>query len=194
MSQTSDNGQGKNSTLITFADGMVTLGGEEVPGILSSLRVDGKVRFDEQKVDGASGKKKTPQGFEDSDIMISLYLVTDDDSSCYDKLETLSGMFRKVDDKANPQTYTVANRHLLARGVRQVVFSKLQTAENDKTDEITATLGFVEHNPPVVRTEKAQAKTPTSKELAEQAAAKAQAAAGAQPEEDSLIIDAEGKA
>ena len=45
------------------------------------------------------------------------------------------------------------------------------TAENDKTDEITATLGFVEHNPPVVKTEKAQAKTPTSKELAEQAAA-----------------------
>lgn len=192
MSQASEDEQGKNSTLITFADGVVTLGGEEVPGILSSLRVDGKVRFDEQKVDGSSGKKKTPQGFEDSDIMISLYLVTDDDSSCYDKLETLSGMFRKVDDKANPQIYTVANRHLLARGVRQVVFSKLQTAENDKTDEITATLGFVEHNPPVVRTEKAQAKTPTSKELAEQAAARAQAAAGAQPQEDSLIIDAEG--
>lgn len=192
MNQTIDNGQGKNSTLITFADGMVTLGGEEVPGILSSLRVDGKVRFDEQKVDGASGKKKTPQGFEDSDIMLSLYLVTDDESSCYDKLETLSGMFRKVDGKANPRIYTVANRHLLARGVRQVVFSKLQTAENDKTDEITATLGFVEHNPPVVKTEKAQAKTPTSKELAEQAAAKAQATAGAQPREDSLIIDAEG--
>ena len=192
MSQTSDNGQGKNSTLITFADGVVTLGGEEVPGILSSLRVDGKIRFDEQKVDGSSGKKKTPQGFEDSDIMLSLYLVTDDESSCYDKLETLSGMFRKVDDKANPQIYTVANRHLLARGVRQVVFSKLQTAENDATDEITATLGFVEHNPPVVKTEKAQAKTPTSKELAEQAAAKAQTTAGALPQEDSLIIDAEG--
>lgn len=194
MSQTTG-GNGQNSqqaNLITFADGVVTLGGEEVPGILGSLRVDGKVRFDEQKVDGSSGRKKTPQGFEDSDIMLSLYLVTDEDSSCYDKLETLSGMFRKVDDKANPQIYTVANRHLLARGVRQVVFSKLQTAENDATDEITATLGFVEHNPPVVKTEKAQAKTPTSKELAEQAAATAQAAAGAQPQEDSLIIDAEG--
>lgn len=194
MSQANDGGQGQTSKLITFEDGVVTLAGEEVPGILRSLRVDGKVRFDEQKVDGSSGKKKTPQGFEDSDIMVSLYLVTDSDSSCYDKLETLSGMFRKVDDKANPQIYTVANRHLLARGVRKVVFSKLQTAENDATDEITATLGFTEHNPPVVKTEKAQAKTPTSKELAEQAAAKAQAAAGAQPKEDSLIIDAEGKA
>ena len=178
MSQTQASGQTeKKSNLITFDDGVLTLGGEEVPGILNSLRVDGKVRFDEQKVDGSSGKKKTPQGFEDSDIMISLYLVTDDDTSCYDKLETLSGMFRKVDDKANPQIYTVANRHLLARGIHQVVFSKLQTAENDKTDEITATLGFVEHNPPIVKTEKAQAKSPTSKELAEAAAEKAKQAA-----------------
>lgn len=187
MSQTQDKSQqnGQKPNLITFEDGVLTLGGEEVPGILHSLRVDGKVRFDEQKVDGSSGKKKTPQGFEDSDIMVSLYLVTDEDSSCYDKLERLSGMFRKVDDKANPQIYTVANRHLLARGVRQVCFSKLQTAENDKTDEITATLGFTEHNPPVVKTEKAQAKSPTSKELAEQAAEKAKQAA---PKEDELII------
>ena len=80
--------------MITFEDGVVKLGDEEVPGILRSLRVSGNVRFDEQKVDGSSGKKKTPQGFEDSDIMISLYLVTEADSDCYDKLEKLSGMFR----------------------------------------------------------------------------------------------------
>ncbi len=189
MSQANDGGQEQKSKLITFEDGVVTLAGEEVPGILRSLRVDGKVRFDEQKVDGSSGKKKTPQGFEDSDITISLYLVTDEDSSCYDKLETLSGMFRKVDDKANPQIYTVANRHLLARGVRQVVFSKFCSSENDRTDEIMVTLGFVEHNPPVVKTEKAQAKTPTGKELAEQAAEKAKQAA--EPKEDELIITAE---
>ncbi|MFR9012824.1 MAG: hypothetical protein ACLVI5_04555 [Desulfovibrio piger] len=187
MSQASGNEQ-NGQKLITFEDGVVTLAGEEVPGILHSLRVEGKVRFDEQKVDGSSGKKKTPQGFEDSDIMVSLYLVTDSDSSCYDKLETLSGMFRKVDDKANPQIYTVANRHLLARGVRQVVFSRLCSSENDRTDEIMATLGFVEHNPPVVKTEKAQAKSPTSKELAEQAKEKARQAA---PKEDELIIKAE---
>ena len=142
MSQANDGGQGQTSKLITFEDGVVTLAGEEVPGILRSLRVD-----------------------------------------------TLSGMFRKVDDKANPQIYTVANRHLLARGVRQVVFSKFCSSENDRTDEIMVTLGFVEHNPPVVKTEKAQAKTPTSKELAEQAAEKAKQAA--EPKEDELIITAE---
>nr|DAD55526.1 MAG TPA: hypothetical protein [Bacteriophage sp.] len=175
----------KKASLITFADGVVTLGETEVPGVLRDLRVDGKVRFDEQKVDGTSGKKKTPQGFEDSDVMMSFVLGTDSETNCYDKLETVAGMFRSVDDKANPKIYTVANRHLLARGIRQVVFSKLQSAENDATDEVTVTLGFVEHNPPIVKTEKAQAKSPTPKELAEQAKEKAQQA---EPAEDSLVV------
>ncbi len=77
----SDN-EKKQPQLITFEDGVITLGGEDVPGILQSLSVDGKVRFDEQKVDGASGKKKTQQGFEDCEINVSLYLVTDAETSC----------------------------------------------------------------------------------------------------------------
>jgi len=178
---------------IVFEDGIISLNGEEIPGILRSLSVDGKVRFDEQKVDGASGKKKTPQGYDDCDISVSLYLCTDNESNCYDKLETVSGMFRKTDGKANPQIYEVNSRHLFLRGIRQVVFSRLSTSENDKSDEIIATLGFVEHNPPIVKTEKAQAKTPTAKELAQKAVEKAvNAATGggtAKPVEDSLIIE-----
>lgn len=182
---------GKRPQLITFEDGVISLGGEEVPGILQSLSVDGKVRFDEQKVDGASGKKKTPQGFEDCEITVALYLVTYADTSCYEKLETLSGMFRKVDDRVNPQIYDVANRHLLARGVRQVVFSKLQTVENDATDEITASLGFTEHNPPVVKLEAAQARTPTAGELARKAVEKVIGKDAATPSADAGIVDDE---
>lgn len=175
---------------VIFEDGVITLGGEEVPGVLQSLSVDGKVRFDEQKVDGASGKKKTPQGFEDCEISATLYLPTDGESSCYDKLEILSGMFRKVDGKANPQVYEVANRHLLARGIRQVVFSKFKSAENDSTDEIMASIGFTEHNPPVIKVEKAQAKTPTPKELAEKAKTKSPDAPTPEPViTDELSID-----
>ena len=51
--------------LLSFEDGIVRIGGEELPGLLSDLRVSGKVRFDEQSVDKASGKKKTPQGWEE---------------------------------------------------------------------------------------------------------------------------------
>lgn len=159
--------------LLTFEDGIIRLGGDELPGIIAELRVDGKVRFDQKKVDGQSGKKKTPQGFEDMDVAAVLTLTTDENTDCYEKLEKLSGYFRKVDAKANPQVLTIANRHLQARGVRQVVFSRLESAENEQNDEIRATLGFVEHNPPIVRTEKSQAKTPTPTELKEQAKSKA---------------------
>lgn len=169
--------------LVTFEDGVVRLGDTEIPGILKELRVDGKVRFDTQKVDGASGKKKTPQGFEDQDVLVSMVLINDEAGMCYDKLETVAGLFRKIDAKANPQIYTVTNRHLLARGVRQVVFSKLQSAESDESDEITISMGFVEHNPPVVKVEKAAAKSPTPKEMAEAAAKKAE-----EPAPDSVII------
>ena len=172
-------------TILTIEDGVVKLGDAEFPGILRSLSVSGYVRFDEQEVDNASGTVKTPLGFEDADIFMSFVLLTDEESDCYEKLEKASAIFREVDDKANPKVFSVANRHLLARGIRQVVFSRFQSSENDRMDEIHLSLGFVEHNPPIVKTEKEQAKSPTPTELAEQAENKAQAA----PEEDSLIIE-----
>lgn len=155
--------------LLTFEDGIVRIGGEELPGILSDIRVSCAVRFDEQSVDKSSGKKKTPQGWEDSDISLSLYLTTDDAGTCYDKLNTLNGIFKKTDARANPTIFTVANRHLLVRGIRQVVFSKLDSAESMKSDDIRATLAFTEHNPPIVKQEQAVARQPTPAELAQQA-------------------------
>lgn len=176
--------------VLTFEHGEVRLDNELVPGILQNLRVSGKVRFDEQKVDGGSGKKKTPQGWEDCEIVFSLILTNEEESSCYDKLRKLSEMFNAPDDKANPKVMAVTNRHLLARGVRRVVFSRFDSTEADRTDEITVSLGFAEHNPPIVRAEQAQAKSPTPQELADAAAEKA---AKEQPtREDILFVDAAG--
>ena len=170
---------------VVFEDGRITLGGKEVPGLLTELRVDCKVRFDEHKVDGLSGKTKIPQGYEDSDVMVGLVLETDDASSSYDKAVELNGLFRDTDPRANPQVLTVINKHVQARGIRQIVFSRLETAVNDKTDEIRATLAFVEHLPPIIKDEKAEAKTPTAGEVA-----KANADKKGSPEaEDSLKVD-----
>ena len=161
--------QEKMPKAIVFEDGVVSLGGKDLPGIMTDLRVAGQVRFDEQKVDGQSGKNKTPQGFEDSTISVGLDLLSDSDSDCYEKLEELNGIFKNVDSKANPLICSAVSRHLLARGIRQVVFDKLDSAESDEDDYIRVSLNFTEHNPPIVRTEKEQAKTPTPSELKEQA-------------------------
>jgi hypothetical protein len=169
---------------ITFEDGIVRLDGESLPGLLTSLTIDGKVRYDEQKVDGLSGNRKTPKGFDDQVAVLVLTLCTDDESDCYEKLEQLAPFFRKTDDQADPQIYALVNRHAGARGIRQVIFDNLKSTETNKEDTITATLGFTEHRPPIVRKEVAEAKTPTPGEMAEGAGG----ADGAREPEESLSI------
>lgn len=61
------------------------------------------------------------------------------------------------------------------------MFSCLDSVENTWTDEIRASLSFIEHNPPIIRQERAQAKTSVPVELAGKAREKAEKAAE-QPE------------
>lgn len=178
--------------MITFADGLIRLGGQELPGILLALSVDGKVRYDKQKVDGTSGENKTPQGWDDKVLSATLVLVTDDMSDCYDKLGEIEPLFQTPDSKANPQIYSISNRHAQKRGLRQVVFDKFTSREDANTDEIFVSISFTEHRPPIIRTEGNVAKTPTPAEIKEQAeqAAKGQ---GSGPMDDSIIlVDLEG--
>lgn len=175
--------------MITFADGMIRLGGEELPGILQQLRIDGKVRYDSQQVDGSSGASKTPQGWEDHTLSATLVLATDETTDCYEKLAHLVPFFKKPDPKANPQIYTIANRHAQVRGIRLVVFDRLESSENSKNDTISVSLGFVEHKPPIIRTEAAVAKTPTPEEMEQQAENANNEETSAPVEDASIIVD-----
>jgi len=139
--------------LLTFAHGEVRLGSRTVPGILRSQNIGGRVRFDESERDGLSGKAKTPTGWEDCDISLTVDLLTDEAGTCYDKLAELDGLFRGHDNNANPRVLDVANAHVTARGIERVVFSGLDSAETDQDDVISATLRFTEYRPPVVRME-----------------------------------------
>ena len=173
---------------LTFDDGIVSLGGAELPGLLASLTVSGEVRFDEAKTDGQSGKKKTPMGYEDATVNIDLELLTDDSGTCYDKLTTISRQFKDVNPRAAPKIVGVVNRHLRARNINQVVFSGLSSRETNRDDTIMASLTFTEHIPPITVAENRV----VGKTLAEQqAAAKGTtpAAPSAKPNEKVLVID-----
>ncbi|MBF0590187.1 MAG: hypothetical protein HQL53_13785 [Magnetococcales bacterium] len=138
---------------VTFEDGQVFLGDWAVPGILVRQSVRGAVRFDEAEQDGLSGKAKLAKGWEDADVQLTIDLLTDSSSTCYEKLALIDGVFKGVDNKGNPQVFDVRNSHLLVRGVRQVVFSGLNSEESDRDDTIRATLRFVEHIPVITRAE-----------------------------------------
>ena len=138
---------------LTFDDGVVTLDGETVPGILVSVSIRGSVRFDEAEQDGSSGKVKTPMGWEDSDVSLALDLLTEEDSLCYDKLQQINALFQGQDSGGNPKVYALNNRHAQARAVDQVVFAGLQSMENDRNDIIRVSLNFVEQGPAVAAAE-----------------------------------------
>ncbi len=166
---------------LSFDDGIISVSGKQVPGILISLKVDGKIRYDEQKIDSGSGHKRTPQGWEDSIISAQVALLTDDAGTCYDKLTELNAIFLDHDGSINPKIFTVANKHLAARGVGQVVFAKLSSSETEQNDEIIATLGFDEYEPAIRRLEKAAAKASTPGSMAKQALAGGPGGGGIKP-------------
>lgn len=151
--------------LLTFADGLVRLGKDTLPGILVNMSVSNAVRYDESQNDSMSGKAKVPMGWEDAEITLAIDLLCDKESDCYDKLTVINKTFKSADKRANPKIYDVTARHLRARGISRVVFDRLDSSENDEDDTIQVTITFVEHLPPVVKREKqanAHAKSTTT--------------------------------
>jgi len=146
--------------VLTFDHGRIELGGVEVDGILKTLSIRGAVRFDEAEQDGISGTVKTPMGWEDADITMTMELLTDDETDCYARLARLSELFQGYDNGGNPKVYEVVNVHALARGIRQVVFAGLESSESDMDDVMLVVMSFVEHNPPIVRVEAQAASVP----------------------------------
>ena len=140
--------------LLTFEDGEVRLGGVLLPGILVAMTVNAGVRFDRAERDHMSGKNKIPLGWEDADIKLTLDLICDELGDCYEKLTIINRNFKSGDQGANPKIYNIVNRHLRARGVSRVVFSGLQSDEDDQSDMIRVVLAFSEHLPAVVKREK----------------------------------------
>jgi hypothetical protein len=138
---------------LVFDDGEVRLGAEILPGVLVSQTINGVVRFDQAEQDGMSGKAKIPMGWEDAGITLTVVLLTDAISDCYDKLTAVNRIFKGADNGANPRVYTVTGRHLRSRRIGQVVFAGLDSEEDDQSDVIRATLNFVEHRPVITETE-----------------------------------------
>lgn len=138
---------------LTFDHGKVSLGGTELDGLLQQQSIRGAVRFDEAEQDALSGKVKTPMGWEDADITLTVLLETNKEANCYDRLADLDGLFKGQDNGGNPKVLTVLNAHCQARHINQVVFAGLDSSESNQDDAILATLFFVEHRPAVVTAE-----------------------------------------
>lgn len=139
---------------LTFEDGIITLGDDLIPGIVRRVSVNGAVKFDTAKPDGMSGDVRTPMGWKDSEIVVAMDLLSDiqmapyeDGDTCYDKLAALDAIFKGSDNGSNPKIYTMTNSHTLARGIDEVIFCGLTSAETDRDDMLRVILQFAEFRP-----------------------------------------------
>ncbi len=139
---------------LTFEHGRIKLGGDLLPGVFKDLWVQGSVQLDEFQVDGLSGKVRRPMGWKNSDVSLTLELLTDDQSSCYKKLAVINRIYKSHGGNADPKVFDVsANPHFASRGIDQVIFAGLDSWESDQDDVIGCGLQFVEDNPVVVNSE-----------------------------------------
>jgi len=138
---------------LLFDDGTISLDREEIPAILTRMQIRNSVVFDRASVGSLSGENKTPMGFSDADVTVSMVLLTDEQATCYERLRQLNRVFTSVDDLANPRIYTIFNSHCDARNIHRVVFSGLESSETDQEDTIDVSLSFVEKQPRVVQKE-----------------------------------------
>lgn len=145
---------------LIFDDGLVKLGDTLLPGILVSQRIGCAVRIDTAQVEGQAQKTQTPLEWDNAALYLCLDLLTDVESDsasagppqpgtdCYEKLAALNRIFKGKDNGHFAQIYTVNSRHARARGLDKMIFSSLDSDEDDQDDVIRVSLCFVEYLPP----------------------------------------------
>mgnify|MGYP001055909308 CR=1 FL=1 len=133
---------------IDSQDGQVKIGNppELLPGILSSISINGDLIIDNASIEGRSGSSKQVHGWNDAAVSISLVLIDDTKTSRFDLLATIVSLFKK-DEDGIPVVYTLLHPMAKAWNIKQLLFSSLKTAENKERRQIITSLEFQEHDP-----------------------------------------------
>ncbi|MBN2536376.1 MAG: hypothetical protein JXB88_26065 [Spirochaetales bacterium] len=135
---------------IDSAAGQVKIGNPPIvlPGILSSISINGELLIDNVSVEGKSGSSKQVHGWNDATLNISLLLIDNEKAkkTRFNYLADIVGHFKKIKD-GMPVVYNLQHPMAKAWNIKQLLFSSLQTTE--EYNRITITLEFVEHEPVV---------------------------------------------
>lgn len=134
----------------------VRLGGVVLPGILQSVEVGDEVVSNDARVASRSGKKRQPQGYDGGSITIRLQLLHQPDGlSAEQQIRVLERVFKTLDTKARPKVMRLVTKHTAARGIKDVVVRSLRSMERQGQAGVSVELGLDEHEPAVVKQERA---------------------------------------
>ena len=130
--------------------GIIKIGSppEELPGIFESIKVSNSLLKENPQMQGRSGRVKIVHGWDDVAILITLSLIDNPigGQSRWDYLNQIAGIFKKVSDNEKPEVYTLSHPMINAWGIRQLLFSTLETTELRRRRRIALTLAFEEYD------------------------------------------------
>jgi hypothetical protein len=130
--------------------GIVKIGSppEVLPGIVESIKISDSLLIDNADQQGRSGKVKVVQGWDDADLLITLFLIDDPGAgkTRWDSLKQIAGIFKKVSGTGKPEVYTLSHPMTSAWGTKQLLFSSLESTEYRTRRKISVSLEFVEYD------------------------------------------------
>ncbi|NHM25466.1 hypothetical protein G7K71_08655 [Desulfofundulus sp. TPOSR] len=138
--------------LITTDIGQVKVGDTVLPGVFESLEITGSVKLDMVEIRGKQDKVTQAVGYDNARVRLTINLVpTDESGDCYQQIAVFQKIFRKSPQQAKPGVYKLINKHAVARGISEVVFSDLKTFEDNRTNKVLVIAEFIEHVPVQVK-------------------------------------------
>ncbi|MDW8358812.1 hypothetical protein [Thermus sp.] len=150
---------------LRFATGdRLRLDGEEMPGVVVALEVEGENSVESLPREGKAGDVHVLRGYRDFRVRITLRLAGPDPLA---EARALQAKFAK--SKTEP--LRVVHPHLAARGVEKALFARLTTREEGGEEGVYAVLELVQTEP----------REALKEGNAAEAAALGQALAGARP-------------
>ena len=141
-------------TVITTDFGDVKVGGIILPGTFQKLEVESDAKVDEVDVKGKSVKPKQATGYEDAKVKFTLIIRPNNKEDEYTQLAKIQRVFRKP-EQGKPQVFDIVNKHVNTRGVRKIIFKKLTTQEDNKSNILLVTCEFWEYIPITLKAGKA---------------------------------------
>lgn len=134
-------------------DNAIKIGGIILPGIYKKVEVTYEALIEEQEVKGSTRKPKQAIGYEDVKITVDIRLMDDMERTKEEKWFFLKNLFRTAGQE-KPMALDFVSTYAILAGVQKVLIKNLKPVENNKTDEIAASLEIWEYIPQTITARK----------------------------------------
>lgn len=128
-------------------EGLVELDDYAIEGALQSVSIGGVMIIDSSKDDSTGISKKVMRGYDDKSISMSFVVLPNKDGGKnYEVLEKIENAFVKAEN-GKPVIYEIAHPHVLARGIKKLLFVDFSSSEDNGNNTLLANLQFTEFIP-----------------------------------------------